>query len=551
MSEGFTTWWDNERDAHFVGMTGDVRFWVGKTDDPTDKTPCWESEVVTDDLDEDKEWFSEDCMRKIAKAASIDLLYGDSHKSAMINPDNEIGAAIEHEIIHSGNRTILKARGEFDVSHPAAQRCWAKAIKNPEKYKISIGGLVRNDWLEHGAVHKSGVRGTEIQDIDTDHYLLCRANAARNQHTSFAAYITKAIGADDEDDDTQTVKAWAGRNDLQVRTAVDQKLREEYGTDDGYGGVWTSELYEGFAIATLPDGQYVRLALTDSGGDLMVGEPAEVKRAYAEKCWIDQHYPVDDAEKAVIARMKAMQRQIGWDVALPEIYKAFQALGLDWDEDALGKAIDPAILAEEKEVLKAADEMAELETPMDKNQDEKLGTLMTLAKMVFSGKADEAETAEPVEQDPVATIAATLKDGFDSINARLDSHDEQFAAWKADEADEEPEVEEPDEEPEEEDEEEAPAEDEPEPDKEAEKADGDDEPSLADVMVALKAVHDDSAALSARVVEIAEGVNGLGSRTEVLEKARGHSNALGEGDPAPSESPSAEPGLNDDPRFYG
>ncbi|GAG36917.1 unnamed protein product, partial [marine sediment metagenome] len=86
MAEGFETWWDEEHDAQFVGFVLETDFIVGKGDDETDPTKRWRSTVTSDHFDKDNEWFSLEAMQHVAKAASVDLLYGDSHKAAMINP---------------------------------------------------------------------------------------------------------------------------------------------------------------------------------------------------------------------------------------------------------------------------------------------------------------------------------------------------------------------------------------------------------------------------------------------------------------------------------
>ncbi|KKM45440.1 hypothetical protein LCGC14_1560930 [marine sediment metagenome] len=417
----------------FVDFTATTRFFKGWTDDPTDQTLCFETRAVTDNVDKDVQWFSEKCMKALANDGDVPLLVGDSHQAAMINATSKVGMAIEHEVIYEDGATILVAKGQFSANHPDAARLWNEAQLHPEEYATSIGGWVKPEWIEMDAVHKSGKRGMRIDRMDRDHCLFCRASAARNPHTTFAAVVGKALGTKmdvPEPDAAEDVeKAWAGHSDRQVRRAVEDKLTEIKSGDNAdaiSGWPFVAELYENFAIVQGLNGTYYKLTLSARKGNLVIGDPQEVKRTYADKCWVDEHYPAHDADNAHAARTRVMRRQIGWDVALPVVHKAFQELNLAWDSDASGEAIDPAVLAEEEEVLKAAEEAA-LGNSMATTTEEKrsiwkrLGEALNIIDDEATEKAGETTTEEPQSTEMIDAMQEAMAAGFKVIGDQMEA----------------------------------------------------------------------------------------------------------------------------------
>jgi hypothetical protein len=279
--------------------------------------------------------------------------------------------------------------------------------------------------------------------------------------------------------------------------------------------------------------------------------------------------------------------------ALPKIRAAYRALGLKWDDDERGKAINPGEMPEElREVFFARDE-GEGE-PMDEVTVKELGLIARFLQKMGWGGGDEAAKAEDIEgkAKPSPAAAAGMfadmaeKQGnvtppgpsLQDVMTRLDAMQAEIAALRPAETEEAAKAEVPVAETETRaDEPEAKIEEtkaEPEPEKtettesepteaeaagetEAEKAEPN--PILVkfdEMMATLKSQYDEAmknqaTAVAAEIAKLAEQVHAQGQTLAVVAKARGASRALGESETAGTAEQKSEPGLIEDPRLLG
>ena len=153
--------------------------------------------------------------------ANVPVCLAGSHGEAVINVLSEVGR-IDKTFGDGGTFGI---GGEWDKDHPHAS--WvAKKLGNaeqPPRWKLSVGGSIPQNGRKSGFVPGAG-RVAEIDEMQLNHVLLCRGDAAVNQETSIAMSSTGKAWSD-VDLWEPVFKAAAG--------IVDEVVEDEWSEDDG------------------------------------------------------------------------------------------------------------------------------------------------------------------------------------------------------------------------------------------------------------------------------------------------------------------------------